>query len=83
MLGGQPGLFSARFAPWTGATDADRRAYLLEKLAGRPQPWKARFRCSIAIAVPAGDIYFAEGECAGEIRSEERGEGGFGYDRLF
>jgi XTP/dITP diphosphohydrolase len=82
-LGGRPGLYSARFAPWENATDADRRQYLLEQLSGKPIPWTARFRCVVAIATPEGQVHFAEGVCPGEIISEERGSGGFGYDPVF
>ncbi len=82
-LGGAPGVRSARFAPQPGATDADRRAYLLQRLQGRPQPWRARFRCWIALATPEGALYFGEGTCEGQIIPEERGQGGFGYDPIF
>jgi XTP/dITP diphosphohydrolase len=82
-LGGQPGLYSARYAPWENATDADRRRYLLQQLEGKPTPWTARFHCTLAIAVPQGKLYFAEGNCPGEIIPEERGTGGFGYDPIF
>jgi len=83
-LGGQPGVHSARFAPWPGATDADRRKLLLTRLAGRPQPWTGRFRCLAAVAAPFDDtVQLAEGVCPGQIISEERGENGFGYDPIF
>ncbi len=82
-LDGAPGLYSARYAPKPGATDADRRAYLLKNLKGRPRPWKARFHATVAVAVPDGEVRFAEGECRGEIIPEERGSGGFGYDPIF
>jgi XTP/dITP diphosphohydrolase len=82
-LDGKPGLHSARFSSKPGATDADRRAYLLERLRGKSRPWLARFRCVIALATPAGQVYFAEGTCEGEIIPEERGQHGFGYDPLF
>ena len=82
-LGGLPGINSARFAPQTGATDADRRAYLLHRLGGLPRPWTARFRCVIAVAVPGQEIALFEGLCPGEIIPEERGENGFGYDPIF
>ena len=82
-LGGAPGLHSARYAPQTGATDADRRAYLLENLRGKPRPWLARFVCTVAIATLQGEIFFTEGECPGEIIPEERGTHGFGYDPIF
>lgn len=82
-LGGRPGMYSHRFAPQPGATDADRRAYLLEQLAGRPRPWMARFRCVVAVVRPGGEARFAEGVCEGEIIPEERGDNGFGYDPVF
>jgi XTP/dITP diphosphohydrolase len=82
-LGGAPGIHSARYAPNPGATDADRRAYLLKNLRGRSQPWIARFHATVAIAAPDGKVLFAEGNCPGEIIPEERGNGGFGYDPIF
>lgn len=83
-LDGQPGVHSARFAPWPGATDADRRKLLLERLADQPQPWTARFRCLAAIAVPGDEtIHLVEGVCPGQIIPEERGQNGFGYDPIF
>jgi XTP/dITP diphosphohydrolase len=82
-LDGAPGLHSARYHPKPGANDADRRAYMLENLQGKPRPWTAHFHATIAIAVPAGDVQFAEGNCYGEIIPEERGTGGFGYDPIF
>jgi XTP/dITP diphosphohydrolase len=82
-LGGQPGLHSHRFYPIPNATDADRRKYLLERLEGKPRPWKARFRATIAIASPSGEVKLATGECEGEIIPEEHGSNGFGYDPIF
>ena len=82
-LAGAPGLFSARYAPQPGATDADRRAYLLRQLQGLPHPWRARFQCTVALATVTGEMYFAEGSCLGEIIPQERGRSGFGYDPIF
>lgn len=82
-LGGAPGLHSARYSPDINATDADRRTYLLEQLKNHPQPWKAQFRCVIAIATPSGDVFFTEGICPGKIIATERGSHGFGYDPIF
>lgn len=82
-LEGAPGIYSARFSPKAGASDADRRVYLLEQLAGKPQPWTARFRCVVVVIDPDGDEYIFEGVCEGEIVPEERGDGGFGYDPIF
>jgi XTP/dITP diphosphohydrolase len=82
-LDGLPGLHSARFAPWAAATDADRRALLLQRLQTMPRPWTARFRCVVALASPLGETRFAEGICPGEIIPQERGDKGFGYDPIF
>jgi XTP/dITP diphosphohydrolase len=83
VLGGKPGLHSARFSGKLGATDADRRAYLLKELNGHPQPWLAVFRSTVVIARPDGQTYTLDGECRGEIIPEERGSNGFGYDPIF
>lgn len=82
-LDGQPGLYSARYAPWPEATDADRRRYLLQNLQGKQRPWRAHFHCTVALATPQGQIYYADGDCPGEIIPEERGYNGFGYDPIF
>jgi len=82
-LGGAPGLHSARYHPRPGASDADRRQYLLQMLQGKPQPWKAHFHCTVAIADHQGRVWYASGDCPGEIIPEERGSGGFGYDPIF
>ncbi len=82
-LNGLPGIFSARFSPKENANDADRRKYLLEKLRDKARPWKATFRCCIAVIHPEKKAQFSEGVCHGEIIPEERGENGFGYDPIF
>ena len=82
-LGGEPGVFSARYAG-DNATDAERVAYLLSKLRGVPESERgARFVCVIAIAFPDGDVTYCHGECPGRIVTEPRGEKGFGYDPAF
>ncbi len=82
-LGSAPGLYSARSLARPGATDADRRRYLLENLRDKPRPWLARFRAAVAVAVPGGSVQVLEGQCPGEIIPEERGTNGFGYDPIF
>lgn len=83
-LGGAPGLYSARYSSKPGATDADRRAFLLSKLAHLPRPWTARFRAVLAAAFPdEEEVRLFEGVCEGEIIPEERGDNGFGYDPIF
>ncbi|MBV6395883.1 MAG: dITP/XTP pyrophosphatase [Anaerolineales bacterium] len=82
-LNGAPGLYSARYSSKPGATDKDRRIFLLQNLADKPQPWTARFRATVAVAGARGSVEWVEGICAGEIIPEERGAGGFGYDPIF
>lgn len=81
-LGGQPGVLSARYGG-PGLDDRGRYAKLLSELAGKPQPWTARFRCVTAIAVPGGEAQLAEGVVEGVITPTPRGEHGFGYDPVF
>ena len=76
-LDNKPGLHSNRFGP-EPHTDRSRRAYLLKLLEGKPRPWGARFRATVAIASPGRSIEFVEGICPGEIIPNERGDGGFG-----
>ncbi len=82
-LDGAPGLYSARYTGSHSATDAERRAYLLQKLRDKPRPWLARFHATVAVAIPHGSVQVLEGDCPGEIISEERGTNGFGYDPIF
>lgn len=98
-LDGKPGLHSNRFGPPVTLppfstkieqdggrperTDASRRAYLLEQLTGKPRPWAARFRATVAIVGPGRSVQLVEGICPGQIIPEERGSGGFGYDPIF
>lgn len=82
-LGGEPGVRSARYAG-PGKSDAERNAFLLQKLAGVPFHARlARFVCAIALAHPGGPTELVEGLLPGVIEHEPRGDGGFGYDPLF
>lgn len=82
-LGGRPGVWSARYAGH-GASYAQNVDKLLAEMAAYPDPAqrRSRFRTVIAVAGAAGE-WTVEGECAGEILSERRGDGGFGYDPVF
>jgi XTP/dITP diphosphohydrolase len=83
-LGGQPGVFSARFSD-PGATDERNNALLLEKLREvPPQKRTAHYTCYAALSDPDGNIRAeSEGTCRGRILLEPAGSGGFGYDPLF
>lgn len=82
-IGGEPGVYSARFAGVT-ATDADNNAKLLSLLSGvEPERRTARFRCVLVYFDPLGQLLTAQGTCEGVILNSPRGTGGFGYDPLF
>lgn len=82
-LKGAPGVRSARYAG-EHATDADNRRKLLEVLRGvRPEKRRAAFRCCLVLIDPQGEQTVFNGISHGTLLDEERGEGGFGYDRLF
>lgn len=82
-LGGQPGIYSARFAG-ENATDADNRKKVIEELSKlKLNKYTARFRCVIYYIDDTNLPYIANGICEGEIILEERGENGFGYDPIF
>jgi XTP/dITP diphosphohydrolase len=84
-LGGEPGVFSARYAGVDGASaDAANNAKLLAELAGIHGPnRRARFRCVLVLAAPGVPEVVAQGAIEGFILPELRGPGGFGYDPLF
>jgi XTP/dITP diphosphohydrolase len=82
-LDGAPGIYSARYAPQPDANDQDRRRYLVQNLGDYPRPWKAAFQSVVALVGPEGSPIVTRGSCPGEIIPEGRGEGGFGYDRIF
>ncbi len=82
-LGGAPGVYSARYAG-EGATDADRYRKLLDALTGVSWDQRtARFRCTVALATPGGQVRTADGACEGIIAFGPAGENGFGYDPVF
>ena len=80
-LGGQPGIFSARYCGHHGDDEANRKK-LLENMQGITNR-TAHFICAIALVYPNGEELVVEGQTFGEILHEEVGNGGFGYDPLF
>lgn len=121
VLGGAPGVFSARWGGKHG-DDVLNRRLLLDQLADVPEQYRrAAFVCAVCVAVPqdmaeslpkafraeaakqtgatgsaasaaigqaspapAGLLeFFFEGKMVGTLLSEERGQGGFGYDPIF
>ncbi len=83
VLGGRPGVHSARFAG-ADAEDADNNHQLLEELAGvNPCQRQAAFVCVLAYVTPSGIEQVFSGRVGGVILNSGRGAGGFGYDPLF
>ena len=82
-LNGEPGVYSARYAPGGhDASDKEKYMFLLSKLEGVTDR-KAKFVSSICCLLPGGAEIRTEGECPGQILTEPHGEGGFGYDPVF
>ena len=81
VLGGLPGVHSARYAGDDANDEANNRK-LLQAMRG-VEDREASFVCVIAIAVPRGPALIYEGTCNGIITEEMRGTGGFGYDPVF
>ncbi len=86
-LGGQPGVWSARYAG-VNATDADNREKMKHELAGvisrgAPPPFTGRFRCVMVLAQGGNALGSFSGAVEGTLLTHEQGEGGFGYDPLF
>jgi XTP/dITP diphosphohydrolase len=82
-LGGDPGIFSAR---WAGeAKDFDLAMRLVEdRLAEEPEaPRDAHFVCALALAWPDGHVEWFEGRVEGTLVWPPRGDRGFGYDPMF
>jgi len=87
VLGGKPGVYSARFAG-VGTTreerDSANNALLLSKLQHTSESERsARFVCAMCVADPDGTVVGeSEGTFEGVITLEPRGTNGFGYDPL-
>jgi XTP/dITP diphosphohydrolase len=81
ILGGSPGIFSAR---WSGSKDdAQNRRLLLAQMADVPAENRlASFICTISLVGEAGEQSFT-GVWPGRIAFAESGVHGFGYDPIF
>ncbi len=83
VLGGAPGIFSARWAGAHGDDDANLKLLLAQLGDIAPEHRAASFVCAAALASPDGQVDIVEeGFLAGTLLSEPRGEGGFGYDPI-
>ena len=83
IMGGAPGIFSARWAGRHGDDLANLHLLLNQLDDVKGEDRTARFVCAAALALPDGTVVVDEGELAGTLRYEPVGEGGFGYDPIF
>ncbi len=81
ILGGAPGIFSAR---WAGGRDniANRQLLLSQLDDVRDEDRAASFVCTIALVTSEGEVSFT-GIWPGRVARQESGENGFGYDPVF
>jgi XTP/dITP diphosphohydrolase len=80
-LGGEPGVYSARYAG-PERSDTANVAKLLHELATQPDR-RASFRTVIALVLDGGEVFEFSGEVSGIIATLPIGRGGFGYDPVF
>jgi XTP/dITP diphosphohydrolase len=82
-LGGEPGVYSARYAG-EHATDEANNEKLLQSIAnaGLHEP-SAHYVCVMAVALPNRTTQLFRGECYGKVIADPKGENGFGYDPIF
>ena len=83
IMGGAPGIFSAR---WCGHHGDDRAnlQLLLDQLRDVPEENRgASFVCAAVLVSPAGLERHCLGKMSGKLLDAPRGEGGFGYDPIF
>jgi len=85
-LGGEPGIYAARWAETPGGRDfghAMRTVWdKLEEIAA-PEPRRAAFICALTLAWPDGHDETFLGRCEGRLVWPPRGDKGFGYDPMF
>lgn len=90
-LGGDPGIYAAR---WAELPKIERETYGLRRdfdmamwhvndQLGDNKNRRARFICALCLAWPDGETSVYEGKVEGEMIWPPRGEKGFGYDPMF
>lgn len=83
VLGGAPGVFSARWAGSHGDDQANWRL-LLDQLGDVPDEHRgAAFVCAAALVLPDGREHVEVGRMPGSLARAASGDGGFGYDPVF
>ena len=81
-LGGEPGIYSARYGG-EGASDKDNMYKVIDALKAKGlDASKAHYTAAIAIVTREGESC-VHGWMHGDVTTEPRGENGFGYDPIF
>ena len=83
VLGGAPGIRSARFAGRHGDDRANNRKLLKQLESVVTSRRRAQFRCVLALASPTKILKITEGILRGRIAPAPKGKQGFGYDPIF
>jgi len=80
-LSGRPGIYSARY----GGVDSSstEKCKLILKELGEHTNRKAHYTCAVALKFPDGNVAVVEDYFHGEIATDLKGTGGFGYDPIF
>ena len=80
-LGGEPGIYSAR---WAGPDkDFDAAMLQVEEKLGAAEDRSAYFAAALSLAWPDGHTESIEGRVTGSLSFPARGDNGFGYDPIF
>jgi XTP/dITP diphosphohydrolase len=82
-LGGEPGVYSSRWAGPDVTYEVRNRALLARLNSLPPAKRTARYRAALAVADPEQVRIQVEGVLEGRIAETPRGSGGFGYDPIF
>ena len=83
IMGGAPGIFSARWSGQHGNDNANTDLLLAQLGDIAPAHRGAQFVCAAALVTPEGFEHVVEGVMKGTLLTEPRGSGGFGYDPIF
>ncbi len=81
-LGGEPGVYSARYAGPGHDSEANIDKVLAKLQGVPPERRTARFRTAVAL-LQGQQLHIFEGKVEGHILTERHGTGGFGYDSIF
>jgi XTP/dITP diphosphohydrolase len=81
-LGGRPGVRSARYAG-EDATDEQNLQKLLDEVAAAGDDRSVAYVCALVHVTDDGEEWLFEARCTGQLATEPRGAGGFGYDPAF